>query len=110
VARGWHDRRDRAPYGQRDLGLRPPEQLEAASHEHAQALTVVQGLILSVEPKRRFCCDLGSWVLWRRTGLRLVGAAHIIEYGLALLIDKAGEQLLRVPEDQCPGKDLRGRV
>ena len=42
-------------------GLRPPEQLEAASHEHAQALTVVQGLILSVEPKRRFCCDLGSW-------------------------------------------------
>jgi hypothetical protein len=45
---------------------------------------------------------------WR--GLRPVGAAHIVEHGLALLIDKAGEQLLRVPEDQRPGKDLCGRV
>src|SRR5262249_37997767 len=34
----------------------------------------------------------------------------IVEYGLALLIDKAGEQLLRVPEDQRPSKDLCGRV
>ena len=49
-----------------------------------------------------------SWRTW--SGLRPVGAAHIIEYGLALLIDKAGEQLLRVPEDQRPGKDLCGCV
>jgi hypothetical protein len=49
-----------------------------------------------------------SWRTW--SGLRPVGAAHIVEYGLALLIDKAGEQLLRVPEDQCPGNDLRGRI
>ena len=49
-----------------------------------------------------------SWRTWR--GLRPIGAAHTVEYGLALLIDKAGEQLLRVPEDKCPGKDLRGCV
>ena len=49
-----------------------------------------------------------SWRTW--SGLRLIGAAHIVEYGLALLIDKAGEQLLRVPEDQRPGKDLRGGI
>ena len=49
-----------------------------------------------------------SWLAC--SGLRLVGAAHIVEYGLALLIDKAGEQLLRVPEDQRPGKDLCGRI
>src|ERR1700749_5357708 len=49
-----------------------------------------------------------SWRTWG--GLRPVGAAHTVEYGLALLIDKAGEQLLRVPEDQRPGKDLRGRI
>jgi hypothetical protein len=49
-----------------------------------------------------------SWRTW--SGLRPVGAAHIVEYGLALLIDKTGEQLLRVPEDQRPGKDLRGRI
>jgi hypothetical protein len=48
--------------------------------------------------------------LWRRAGLRPIGAAHIIEYRLALLINKAGKELLCVPEDQCPGKDLRGRV
>jgi hypothetical protein len=42
-------------------------------------------------PVRYSYCDLGSWVLWRRTGLRTIGAAHIIEYGLALLIDKAGK-------------------
>src|SRR5215813_8552379 len=45
-----------------------------------------------------------------RRGLRPVGAAHVVEYGLTLLIDKAGEQLLRVPEDQSPGKDLCGCV
>jgi hypothetical protein len=36
-----------------------------------------------------------SWRIW--SGLRPVGTAHIVEYGLALLIDKAGEQLLRIP-------------
>ena len=41
--------------------------------------------------------DAASRRTWR--GLRLVGAAHIVEYGLALLIDKAGEQLLRIPEN-----------
>jgi hypothetical protein len=44
------------------------------------------------------------------SGLRPVGAAHIVEHGLALLIDKAGEQLLRIPEDQRPSKDLCGCV
>jgi len=38
-----------------------------------------------------------SWQTW--SGLRPVGTAHIVEYSLALLIDKAGEQLLRVPKD-----------
>ena len=42
--------------------------------------------------------------------MRPVGAAHIVEYGLALLIDKACEQLLRIPKHQRPGKDLRGGV
>ena len=48
----------------------------------------------------------------RRTasGLRAVGGGHAIEHGLALLIDEAGEELLGVPEDQRPGKDLRGGV
>src|ERR1700749_544105 len=49
-----------------------------------------------------------SWRTWG--GLRPVGAAHTVEYGLALLIDKAGEQLLRGPEDQRPGKDLCGCI
>jgi hypothetical protein len=110
MARGWHGRRDLAPYRSEIPGLRPPERLEAAAQEHAQALTAVQGIILSVEPRRRSCCDLESWVLRRRTGLRLVGAAHIVKDGLALLIDKACEQLLRIPKHQCPGKDLRGCV
>src|SRR5205809_1642067 len=44
------------------------------------------------------------------TELRPVCSADVIEYGLALLIDKAGEQLLSVPKDQRPGEDLRGRV
>ena len=47
---------------------------------------------------------------WIWSGLRPIGTTYIVEYGLALLIDKAGEQLLRVPEDQRPGKDLRGRI
>ena len=42
--------------------------------------------------------------------LRSVGSANIVKDGLALLIHKSGEQLLRVPEDQGPGEDLRGCV
>ena len=36
--------------------------------------------------------------------------AHTVEHGLALLIDEVGEQLLGEPENQRPGKDLRGGV
>lgn len=42
--------------------------------------------------------------------LLLVGTAHAFEHRLALLIDKACEELLRVPKQQRPGKDLRGRI
>ena len=52
----------------------------------------------------------GSVLRRNATGLRAVGGGHIIEHGLALLIDEAGEELLGVPEDQRPGKDLRGGV
>ena len=38
------------------------------------------------------------------SGLRPVGAAHIVQYGLALLIDKAGEQLLRVPKTSAQAR------
>jgi hypothetical protein len=37
---------------------------------------------------------------------RLVGTAYIIEYGLALLIDEAGKELLGIPKHQCPGENL----
>ena len=47
----------------------------------------------------------GSW-----TGLRPVGPAHVFEHGLTLLVHKPREQLLRVPEHQRPGQDLRGGV
>ena len=39
-----------------------------------------------------------------------IGGTHTVEHGLALLIDEVGEQLLGEPENQCPGKDLRGGV
>ena len=42
--------------------------------------------------------------------LLLVGTAHAFEHRLALLIDKACEELLRVPKHQRPGKDLAWRV
>jgi hypothetical protein len=35
---------------------------------------------------------------------------YIVEYGLALLIDKACEKLLRIPEHQRPSEDLRGCI
>ena len=40
-------------------------------------------------------------------GRDLVGAAHALQDGVALSVDQTGEQLLCVPEDQCPGEDLR---
>ena len=42
--------------------------------------------------------------------MRAFGAAYIVEYSLALLINKACEQLLRIPEYQRPGEDLRGCI
>jgi hypothetical protein len=35
---------------------------------------------------------------------------YAVEYGLALLVHQAGEQLLRVAEDKGPRQDLSGRV
>jgi hypothetical protein len=48
----------------------------------------------------------------RRTGSRsqFVGAAHILKYGLALLINEASKQLLRIPEHERPSKNLGGGV
>jgi len=33
----------------------------------------------------------------------LVGSEHAVAHGLALLVDQAGEQLLRVSQQQSPG-------
>ena len=42
--------------------------------------------------------------------MRAFGTVYIVEYGLALLIDKACEQLLRIPEYQSPSENLRGCI
>ena len=47
---------------------------------------------------------------WTLAGSRAFGGVYIVEYGLALLIDKACEKLLRIPEHQRPSEDLRGCI
>ena len=45
-----------------------------------------------------------------RGGYWPAGAADTLQYGPALLIDEAREELLSVPKYQCPGDNLSRRV
>src|SRR5690349_6127794 len=47
---------------------------------------------------------------WGGCRLGVVGSTHAVEHNLTLPVDQTCEQLLRVSEDEGPGKDLRRRV
>src|SRR5262249_31773736 len=88
-------------------------------HENAPPLTSTSRAVLcpgSIPPRSRSRHELFAlasrgaqqWSLRGvGSGSRRVGAAHVVQYGLALAIAQSGEHLLRVAEDERPGKDLR---
>src|ERR671916_125266 len=76
----------------------------AASMDDANSLPARRSALTTRRPPARPTLPLDS------PPPDFVGPAHGVEYSMALLINEAGEQLLRVTEDDRPTEDLRGRV